>query len=340
MLDFMISVIVPVYNVEKYLVQCVESIIYQTYSNLEIILVDDGSTDSSGRICDELKQRDERIYVIHKENGGLSDARNAGFSICKGEFVSFIDSDDIINISFYEELVKAILEKEVKIAVCRVERFTRNINDSSISDGIKVLAKEEAFEEIGLSYFDNQHRLFCNVAAWQFLMHRSLIPREGFEIGRINEDWFFTYKVIDKIDKIVSVPTAIYYYRIRKGSITNKNISFDILDGMLGYITYLQRKNYQNSLLYARLAFLKKNRILYNTLLLSDNLNNEKKQLLLSNISGLVKKKEVYDYLSWVERVKIVSLLYVPLCYNRVVILRKQLGKLIRRILKNDDKIN
>ena len=107
----MISVIVPIYNVEKYLIKCIESIINQTYKDLEIILVDDGSTDSSGKICDEFATKDNRIKVIHKKNGGLSSARNIGLDICKGNYISFIDSDDYIELDMYEKMIKIIVKK-------------------------------------------------------------------------------------------------------------------------------------------------------------------------------------------------------------------------------------
>ena len=105
MSNVMLSIIVPVYNVEKYIGKCIESIVNQTYKDLEIILVDDGSTDNSGKICDEWARKDKRIKVIHKKNGGLSDARNAGLDICTGDYIGFVDSDDYIELNMYEDLL-------------------------------------------------------------------------------------------------------------------------------------------------------------------------------------------------------------------------------------------
>ena len=119
----LISVIVPIYNVEKYLDRCVGSIINQTYKNLEIILVDDGSPDNCPQMCDDYAKKDSRIKVVHKENGGLSDARNAGMKVATGEYVSFIDSDDYISLDFYETLLETIVDNDSDIVECSVVKF-------------------------------------------------------------------------------------------------------------------------------------------------------------------------------------------------------------------------
>ena len=116
----LISVIVPVYNVEEYLTQCIESIINQTYTNLEIILVDDGSTDQSGKICDEYAIKDDRIQVIHKENRGVGSARNVGLDTSKGEYVSFVDSDDYVDKNYIKILLKQMLEHNVQVSICNL----------------------------------------------------------------------------------------------------------------------------------------------------------------------------------------------------------------------------
>ena len=122
----LISVIVPIYNVEQYLDRCVKSIVEQTYTNLEIILVDDGSPDNCGAMCDSWAARDNRIKVIHKENGGLSDTRNAGLGIATGDFISFIDSDDWIESAFYEKLLTAIRESNAEVAACATNFVTED----------------------------------------------------------------------------------------------------------------------------------------------------------------------------------------------------------------------
>ena len=116
-----ISIVVPIYNVEKYLKKCVESILNQTYKNFELILVDDGSPDRCGEICEDLKKKDLRIRVIHKENGGLSSARNAGIDVAKGEYIGFVDSDDYIEPFMYEKLVNAVVKDNCLLSVCSVK---------------------------------------------------------------------------------------------------------------------------------------------------------------------------------------------------------------------------
>lgn len=127
-----ISIIVPVYNIEKYIVRCIESILNQTYSNLEIILVDDGSTDSSGGICDEYAKKDDRIVVIHKVNGGLSDARNAGLKVVTGDYIGYVDGDDWIDSTMYEDMLSVMEAKDIKLSICRYKKvFTGETIDNS-----------------------------------------------------------------------------------------------------------------------------------------------------------------------------------------------------------------
>ena len=133
-MNSLISVIVPIYNVEKYLDRCVESIINQTYKNLEIILVDDGSPDNCTQMCDDYAKKDSRIRVVHKENGGLSDARNAGMEVATGEYVSFIDSDDYISLDFYETLFQTMIDNDSDIVECSVVKFYENGKFDEYSD--------------------------------------------------------------------------------------------------------------------------------------------------------------------------------------------------------------
>ena len=134
----LLSVIVPIYNVEDYLNRCVDSIINQTYKNLEIILVDDGSPDNCPQMCDDYAKKDSRIRVVHKENGGLSDARNAGMKVATGEYVSFIDSDDYISLDFYETLFQTMVDNDSDIVECSVVKFYENEKFDEYSDDLKV----------------------------------------------------------------------------------------------------------------------------------------------------------------------------------------------------------
>lgn len=226
----LISVIVPVYNVAEYLPECVDSIINQTYKNLEIILVDDGSTDACPDICDEYAKRDSRIRVIHKKNGGLSDARNAGLDICTGEWIGFVDSDDTIKETMYEILYKDAIHYDADISMCR-NNFI--IDDREIEknwdDGIKIIAgKEKIIDEI-----------FCmrgiSIAVWVKL-YKNKCREIKFPVGKTTEDAFAFLNMIKEDDTLVIHNIGLYNYRLRGGSITNKkNYKRSILDCVEAY---------------------------------------------------------------------------------------------------------
>lgn len=212
----LISVIVPVYNVEKYLDKCLDSLVNQTYKNLEIILVNDGSTDNSSIICNNWSIKDNRIKVIDKANGGLSDARNVGIDNSNGEYIVFVDSDDWIDINFISSLYVQIDKYEADIAASTiVKSYDDHEETQPINDEKRVFTSEEAMDTL-LSGRD-----FCAVA-WNKLYKRNIIGSIRFPVGKIHEDEFFTYKVIANAKKLILVPEAIYYYRQRTGSIMQK----------------------------------------------------------------------------------------------------------------------
>ena len=209
-----ISVIIPIYNVADYLPKCIESVINQTYKKLEIILVDDGSPDRCPEICDEYAKKDKRIKVIHKKNGGLSDARNAGLEIAKGEYISFIDSDDYINEHMYENMLSAIENVDADLCICGYDR----VNDdgeirSSSHFKNAVLSQNDAFEMLvqGNVYF---------IVAWNKLYKRIVFDKLLFRKGKIHEDEFIMHHVYGECNKIVKKKKAYYYYLVRETSIT------------------------------------------------------------------------------------------------------------------------
>lgn len=222
-----ISVIVPVYNVEQYLGKCLDSILCQTFSNIEIICVNDGSTDSSRKILEEYKNKDSRIIIVDKKNGGLSSARNAGMKVAKGEFYSFIDSDDWIDKTMLEKLYENITLYNSDIVFCGVHLFDENkqeIDDSNEYYNLSYLDK--TFENRNFCYKDVK-KLFVNVGvmAWNKLYRRSLVEKYNaqFPDGKIFEDGPFFYSVYYKTDKISMVRDALYFYRVnRKSSIIQK----------------------------------------------------------------------------------------------------------------------
>lgn len=214
----LISVIVPVYNVERYLEKCVMSIVRQTYRNLEIILVDDGSTDNSPALCDELAKKDDRIVVIHKENGGLSSARNAGIDVARGDLIGFVDSDDYIDPEMYEKMHRALTSEGADLCICGYQKVDEQGEPLSKSIAVlkdEVLTKEECFARL----FDNNGWLY--VIAPTKLYERSLLDGLRFEKGMLHEDEFFVHHLFGRVTRAVTISDRLYFYLERSGSIMN-----------------------------------------------------------------------------------------------------------------------
>lgn len=212
-----ISVIVPVFNVENYLEKCIKSIINQAYKNIEIILIDDGSTDKSGIICDKFAQKYSNIKVIHKKNGGLSSARNKGIEIAKGRYLSFIDSDDWIEQNFYNELINSADKYEAEIVIAnKVEYIEKNGKYIKSNDNdILIFNSEQIIEK----YIEGKW-----IAAWDKIYKKELFNDCKFPVGVLNEDEAIMVKIFNKANKIIYNPKAIYFYRKRvSGSITSDN---------------------------------------------------------------------------------------------------------------------
>lgn len=210
-----VSIIIPIYNVEKYLPRCIKSVFEQTYSNLEIILVDDGTKDNAGKMCDEYAQVDNRVKVIHKENEGLSAARNAGIDIATGDALFFLDSDDYLSEDCIEKCVKMLVEKEAEISIVQMLYISENTNEA-----IKIFENEEICEfnsEQAIEISLYQKLYTCCVPAK--LYKRSVVANIRFPIGRISEDLAVCHLLINNATKIVYSNHYGYYYRQRKNSI-------------------------------------------------------------------------------------------------------------------------
>lgn len=224
-----ISVIVPVYNVEQYLERCVDSIINQTYTNLEIILVNDGSTDNSGKLCDELAKKDERIRVIHKENGGLSDARNRGIDESESDLVGFIDSDDYIDSDMYEVLLKNLNDTDADLSMCALYDVYNNTPEVQVTNKETwELSSEQAIKMV-------MEAKILSVTAVNKLYRKSLFTDLKFEVGKIAEDAFIMIKLLDKCEKIVATNEKKYYYVHRENSITTQKFSTKFLNVIEAY---------------------------------------------------------------------------------------------------------
>lgn len=233
-MEELISIIVPIYNVEKYLPKCIKSIQAQTYKNLEIILVDDGSPDGCGDICDDFAENDNRIKVIHKENGGLSDARNAGIDIATGRYLAFVDSDDYISNRFVEELYSSIKDSDADIAICNFElvnehgKVIENVVPSPLIDGIY------DGEDIFNNKFAAPGHWYWAIA-WNKLYKSEVFNNLRFEKGKLHEDEYFANRVFLLTNRVVVINNKLYYYVQRKDSIMNKALTIknlDILDAI------------------------------------------------------------------------------------------------------------
>lgn len=228
----LISLIVPVYKVEKYLSRCIESILEQTYKEIEIILVDDGSPDSCPEICDNYASRDKRIQVIHKRNGGLSDARNAGIEAARGEYLGFIDSDDYIHPAMYMELWKAIQRYEADVAMCDIQRVDGEGGEACIvqSENVRIYSGRKAVENI---LDKNLH--VVSVVSWGKLYRRRLFEGIRFPVGRLHEDEFTTYQLFYRSSKVAFIEGRYYYYFQRPDSIMGKLRREFSTDGLEAY---------------------------------------------------------------------------------------------------------
>lgn len=224
----LVSVIVPVYNVEQFLDNCVESIVGQNYSNLEILLVDDGATDACPQMCDEWAKKDTRIRVIHKSNGGLSDARNAGLAVCTGRYIVFVDSDDYVHPDYVYYLHQLITENDADLAICEYRIVTSDgkvLNRFADSKEVVIMDQQQALKEM----CDGER--FSN-SAWAKIYSRDAFCDIRFPVGRLFEDVATTYKLFLKAKTIVLGKRPLYNYVRREGSIMTATFNRRRLDAV------------------------------------------------------------------------------------------------------------
>lgn len=214
----LVSIIIPVYNVEQYLRKCLNTVISQTYMNLEIILINDGSTDSSPDICREYAGKDSRIILINQENGGLSAARNAGIAISHGEYIGFVDSDDYVYLDMYEHLVKALEHKKADIAECLAEEVTQDQETAVKNQGSYYY--EMTGEEALYRLMSHKKGIRPRYAVWNKLFRREFIEDLRFPNGEIHEDYFYDALAFLRTEKYIIVESKLYCHRNRPYSIT------------------------------------------------------------------------------------------------------------------------
>ena len=249
-----ISIVIPAYNVEKYIEHCLESVIHQTYKNLQIILVDDGATDTTGEICDRYAKIDNRIEVIHKSNGGLADARNKGLERVTGEYIAFLDSDDYIYPSFYEELHDLLKKYEADIAECdflRIDIDNKEKSEQLISEeNAKRKIEEEVtnnIEALKLLYGVKLGPYVKKVVVWNKLYKRRVYEKIRFPLGKLHEDEYTTYKALYNANKIVSTNRVLHGYMQTKNSIMRQEIKQkridDTLDAYVQVVEFFKNQN-------------------------------------------------------------------------------------------------
>ncbi len=221
-----LSIIVPVYNVQAYIKKCIQSILSQKFKDFELILIDDGSKDKSGYICDEYAKLDTRIKVIHKENEGLSSARNIGLKNAEGEYIGFVDSDDWIHENMYYDLINTAINEKSDIVQCKY---------------IKVFDKDTNINLLGTYKIKNYKHIDClynlydenypeTVVCWNKIYKRELFNDIEFPLKKIHEDEFTTHKVLYKAKKFTMLENQYYFYRQRDGSIMSEKVSYRKLD--------------------------------------------------------------------------------------------------------------
>lgn len=219
----LISIIIPVYKVENYLDRCLKSVVNQTYRNLEIILVDDGSPDRCPEMCDSWAEKDNRIKVIHKHNGGLSDARNTGIEIASGDLITFVDSDDWIEIDMYKHMIERMMEDRSEICICGINIIENGV----IVKHSSICQLNESNAELGLELLFNGT---ISVAVWNKIYKRELFDKIRFPKGKIYEDEFTTPYILQSVKKITYTCVPYYNYFVCQGSILRTSFSDKRLD--------------------------------------------------------------------------------------------------------------
>ena len=226
-MDELISIVVPIYNVENYLKKCVDTLINQTYRNIEIILVDDGSKDNCGKICDEYQEKDDRIKVVHKKNGGLSDARNAGIKEATGKYIAFLDADDYVDSTMYEKLYNVIKKEKAEIAICGYSRISEENIETKYPLKVEKYKKDRSilYNMIGTLPKDAED-INIGMSVWKCLYDLEIIKKNElfFQSERvyISEDIIFQIEYFEFVNKVGLISDPLYKYRYNEVSLSKK----------------------------------------------------------------------------------------------------------------------
>ena len=295
----LISVIIPVYNVEKFLPYSLDRVINQTYKNLEIILINDGSTDNSKAICKQYEEKDNRIKLINQKNQGAAVARNTGLDNASGKYIGFVDSDDVISLEFYTGLYKLLKETDSDISECASvqisedDLFNKNYKFDNI-DNIDFITTNS----LGALNRINSEEIYItgkSIVVWNKLYKRQLFNDIRFPIGKKYEDDLTTYKIFNKINKLASTENVLYNYVQRKNSLMHKEFSMDRLEALEVFDNYEHFfKEYNNRYLYVK-CLVRYLRILYT--ILEELYNSQYKEK--EKVKNIIEKKfkEIYNKL-------------------------------------------
>ncbi len=247
----LISIIVPVYKVEEYIEKCIDSLLCQTYRNIEIVLVDDGSPDRCPQICDKYAQKDRRIKVIHQKNGGLSVARNSGIEASNGNYIMFVDSDDYVEDIYVEQLYKEIVKSNSDIALCNVN-YVNEHNKHISGIEFEIINEVWNFEEFWEQYYSQNTLL--TVVAWNKIYKKDLFKNQRYSVGKIHEDEFIIHHLVNSNVRVAVVPVKLYYYRRRKDSIMGTDFNICNLDGIEAMLDRSITMRCKNEMGWAKMA--------------------------------------------------------------------------------------
>ena len=244
----LISIIVPVYNVEKYVSQCLDSLVNQTYKNIEIILVNDGSTDRSGLICNEFAAKDHRIKVVNQNNQGVSASRNKGLTIAKGEYIGFVDSDDFCHPNMYETLLQNLIEAKSDIVICEYQRLIKGKVIPVVFPYPTNISKYE-FLKLILTLPRYERRHVHGATSFNKLYTREIIGNTTFRTTNGSEDEIFLFELAKKTDAVTFIHTPLYFFRSRENSLTTiSDFSCNVLNSRK-FLYSLCQEEYQVSIL-------------------------------------------------------------------------------------------
>lgn len=320
-----ITIIIPAYNIECYLNKCIESIVKQTYKDIEIIIVNDGSTDNTSKMCDIWKNKDNRIKYIYKNNGGLSSARNSGLNIATGKYIVFIDSDDFIENNMIEVLYNNIKNNDADISICNRYYYYEKDNQSRlrfehVNKIINMDKKEALINLMNFSYFD--------MSAWCKMYKKELFNDIRFPEGKYCEDYYIMYKLFDKTNKIVYDSRPLYYYLQREGSITKKKeLLLDYVYASEEQMEYISKK-YPELEIYCKSAYALSYLTIYNKVIINGGVVSKK---IIKEFKEKIKSNKKYVYnnkkISISRKIQIFMFLYFTSLYNIIIKIYKIKGR-------------